>query len=84
MDGLAPQSIKSYLASIRHTQIEAGLLEPKSLSSCPQLKLILNGVARQRMGCSPPKKPRLPILGDTLLGMFRTIAGKVDRDTVML
>ena len=84
MDGLAPQSIKSYLAAIRHTQIEAGLPEPKSLSSCPRLKLILNGVARQRMGRSPPKKPRLPILVDTPLGMYRTMAGKVDRDTIML
>ena len=37
MDGLAPQSIKSYLAAIRHTQIEAGLPEPKSLSSCPRI-----------------------------------------------
>ena len=32
-DVLVTQSIKSYLAAIRHTQIEAGLLEPKSLSS---------------------------------------------------
>ena len=84
MEGLVPQSIKSSLAAICHTQIEAGLLEPKSLSSCPRLKLILNGVVRQRMGHSPPKKPRLPILADTLLGMFRTMARKVDRVSVML
>ena len=84
MDGLVPQSIKSYLAAIRHTQIEAGLPEPKSLSSCPRLKVILNGVVWQRMGRRPPKKPRLPILADTVLGMYRTMAGKVDRDTIML
>ena len=83
-DGLAPQSIKSYLAAIHHTQIEAGLPEPKSLSSCPQLKLILNGVARQRIGHSSPKKPCLPILADTLLGLFRTMVWKVDRDMVMV
>ena len=84
MDGLASQSIKSYLAAICHTQIEAGLPEPKSLSSCPQLKLILNGVARQRMGHTPPKKPCFPILADTLLGLYTTMAGKVNRDTFML
>ena len=84
IDGLAPQSIKSYLVAIRHTQIEAGLPEPKSLSSCPRRKVILNEVARQRMGRSPPKKPRLPILAHTLLGMYRTMAGKVHRDTIML
>ena len=83
-DGLAPQSIKSYLAAKRHIQIETGLLESKSLSSCPQLKLILNGVARQRIGHSSLKKPHLSILADTLLGMFRTMARKVDRDMVML
>ena len=36
------------------------------------------------MGRSPPKKTHLPILADTLLGMYRTMAGKVDRDTIML
>ena len=34
----------------------------------------MNGVAGQRLGCSFPKKPHLPILADTLLGMYRTMA----------
>ncbi len=41
---LSPQTIKTYLASIRHTQITLGLPKPKEYSSLPRLKLILEGI----------------------------------------
>ena len=58
--GLAYQTIKTYLAAIRHEQIAKGLPEPKQLSSMPKLKVVENGVHKKR-AVDKPSHPRLPI-----------------------
>ena len=37
---LSPQTIKTYLAGVRHMQITLGLPEPQAFSSLPRLKLV--------------------------------------------
>ena len=44
--GLAPRSIATYLAAVRHGQVLAGFPEPKEYSAMPQLRLVLAGVKR--------------------------------------
>ena len=41
---LSPQTIKVYLAGIRHMQIAIGLPDLKEFSSMPQLKLVQSGI----------------------------------------
>ena len=40
--GLAYQTIKTYLAAVRHAQIAKGLPEPKEVASMPKLKVVEN------------------------------------------
>ena len=42
--GLAYQTIKTYLAAVRHAQIAKGLPEPKEVASMPKLKVVENRV----------------------------------------
>ena len=58
--GLAYQTIKTYLAAVRHEQIAKGLPEPKQLTSMPKLKVVENGVRKKR-ALDQPSRPRLPI-----------------------
>ena len=59
---LAPQTIKTYLAGIRHMQITLGLPEPKEYSSLPRLRLIQMGIKRVHSHKTPiATKVRLPI-----------------------
>ena len=69
-EGLAPNTLKTYLAGIRHVQILRGLPEPSQAGRMPRLKLLQAGVNRERATSGPPARPRLPItlplLGDIL------------------
>ena len=59
---LSPQTIKTYLAGIRHMQITLGLPEPRAFSSLPRLRLVQEGI--QRVYAENGKKTmkvRLPI-----------------------
>ena len=60
--GLAPGSIRTYLAAVRHAQVVRGLPEPRQHSSLPRLQLLQSGVRRDRAerGQATPR-PRLPI-----------------------
>ena len=60
-DGLAPATIKSYLAAVRHAQIMRGHPEPRETSALPRLRLIQSGVRRERARTGPPPATRLPI-----------------------
>ena len=65
---LSPQSIKTYLSGIRHTQITLGLPDPRQFSSLPRLHLVQAGIQRmytQQNGTS--KQIRLPITPSILL-----------------
>ena len=59
---LAPSSIKTYLAAIRHAQVVRGFPEPRQSSSLPRLRLMQSGVQRERVRSGvPTSRPRLPI-----------------------
>jgi len=47
-NGLAYQTIKTYLTAIRHIQIAQGLPEPKQYASMPKLKVVEKGVRKIR------------------------------------
>ena len=47
-EGLAPGTLKTYLAGIRHAQIMRGLPELCQAGTMPCLKLVQSGVARDR------------------------------------
>ena len=58
----SPQTIKTYLAGIRHMQITLGLPEPKEYSSQPRLRLVQTGIKRAHSQKMPlVTKLRLPI-----------------------
>ena len=58
--GLAYQTIKTYLAAVRHAQITRGLPKPKRNESMPKLKVVENGVRKIR-AVNKTARPRLPI-----------------------
>ena len=60
-NGLAPQTVKSYLAAIRNTQLSLGLPDPREQSSLPVLKRVLAGISRSRLGRGQPSRVRLPV-----------------------
>ena len=60
-DGVAPATIRTYLAAVRHAQILRGWPEPRESSSLPRLRLVQKGICREQAvrGTAPPQ--RLPI-----------------------
>lgn len=65
---LSSQTIKTYLAGIRHTQILLGFPEPREFSSLPHLCLIQSEIQPAHSQKSPaPTKIRLPITPAILL-----------------
>lgn len=54
-DGLAPTTIKTYLAAVRNAHIERGFPDLRDASSLPQLQLIQSGVRRERAVRGPPQ-----------------------------
>ena len=74
-EGLAPQTIKSYLAAIRNTQLSLGLPDPRDHSSLPVLKRVLAGISCTRLSQGSPSKVRLPITAPLL----RRIKGELQR-----
>ena len=71
-DGLAPATIKTYLAAVRHAQIERGFPDLREASSLPQLQLVQQGVRRERAERGPPPLGRLPIT-PAILGRMRRV-----------
>ena len=73
-EGLAPATLKTYLAGIRRTQIIRGLPEPGS-TSLPRLRLLQSGVARKRaFRPGGPTRQRLPITPQLLGEILRVWA----------
>ena len=65
--GLAPATIKMYLAGVRHAQIMTGFEEPRQHSTLPRLHLLQAGVKRVRFQQGTPQsRQRLPILPNHL------------------
>ena len=86
--GLAPGTIKTYLAAVRHAQIMKGLPEPRQGSSLPRLRLLQSGVRRDRAQQGlPPARSRLPITPNILLRIYTNWSGALraaEFDTVMI
>lgn len=83
--GLAPSSIKVYLSAVRHTQVLMGYPEPRSTSTLPRLRLVLNGIAKSRARNGPAGKPRLPITIEILRRLFSSLRSQPPSfETVML
>jgi len=74
-NGLAPQTIKSYLAAIRNTQLSLGLPDPREQSSLPVLKRVLAGINRSRLSQGQSSRVRLPITAHLL----RRIKNELER-----
>ena len=83
-EGVAPTTIKTYLAAVRHAQIIRGHPEPRETSSLPRLRLVQNGVRRERAESSPAQLPtRLPIT-PSLLRLLRPPPGPPSYDECLL
>ena len=84
--GLAPLTIKTYLAPVRHTQITRCLPEPRHDSPLPRLHLLQMEVHCVRAECNlPPSCPRLPITPDILRQIgFQWASSASNFDTIML
>ena len=65
-EGLAPQTIKSYLSALRNMKLSLGFPDPREQSSLPMLKRIQAGIARCRLLRDPPSRIRLPITAHIL------------------
>ena len=72
--GLAPQTIKSYLAAVQDMQISIGLPDPRDQSSIPILKRVQAGINRARRSDNQPREVRLPIT----LHLLRQIKAALD------
>ena len=60
--GLAPSTIKTYLASVRHAQIVRGLSEPREHSNLSRLRPVQAGVQRARVEQGHTRvRQRLPV-----------------------
>ena len=60
-EGIAPATIRTYLAAVRHGQIMRGFTEPRESSSLPRLRLVQNGVRRERTFSGSAPQERLPV-----------------------
>ena len=81
-EGLKFQTIKTYLAGIRHSHIEAGFPAPPP-GAWPRLQLVLRGIRKQ--AASAPAGPRLPITPDILRLLHSYWSQQAqDPDTIML
>ncbi len=85
-EDLAPSTIKTYLAAVRHAQIMRGFPEPRESSSLPRLRLLLAGVKRVRaeqgQGTGRRRRPITPKILQQIRGVWNSRAA--DPDTTML
>ena len=64
--GTSLATIRTYLATVRHAQVVRGHPEPRQLSSLPRLRLVQNGVRRERAVSGANTAVRLPITASIL------------------
>ena len=60
-EGIAPATIRTYLAAVRHAQVMRGLPEPRESSSLPRLRLVQSGIRRERANAGPTSQEHLPL-----------------------
>ena len=84
--GLAPQTVKSYLAAVRNMQISLGLPDPRDRSSFPRLKRVQAGIARLRMLQGSPHRVRLPVTPHIMSKVRESLSlsPNLDRHVIMV
>ena len=81
-EGLRHQTVKSYLAAVRHMQISNDMGDPK-IGSMPRLELVVRGMKREQAG--QPTRTRLPITPEILKRIRQYWKGRqAEWDIVML
>ena len=75
---MAPSTIRTYLAAVRHAQIMEGLPEPRELSTLPRLRLVQSGIRRDRAETGPVRPRRLPITPQLLRRIRPSSMGRGD------
>ena len=83
--GLAPQTIKSYLAALRNAQIGMGLPDPRDHSSMPLLKRVQAGISRIRQQSGTHRQRiRLPITPAILRQIKRQLTSSMNPNRVII
>ena len=60
-EGIAPATIKTYLAAVRHAQIIMDHPQPRESSSLPRRRLVQNGIRRERTYSGQAPQSHLPL-----------------------
>lgn len=84
--GLAPATIRTYLAAVRHAQVVRGFPEPRQQSTLPRLRLVQDGARRVRAEWGIPQaRSRLPITPAVLRQIRASLVGGTpDVDDIMV
>ena len=83
-DGLAPQTVKSYLAAVRNTQLSLCLPDPREQSSLPILRRVLAGISRSRIGRGQPSRVRLPMTAPLLRNVKKELERSANPERLVL
>ena len=83
-NGLAYQTIKSYLSATKHLQVESGHEDPQ-FGNMIRLEHVLRGIKRELSKKDPTTKPRLPMTPNILLKLRAVWEGDSSAfDNIML
>ena len=82
--GLAPQTIKGYLAAVRSMQLSLGLPDTRDRSSLPLLRRVLAGVTRTRLSQGGCSQVRLPITGLLLVRIHDSLLQSGHPDSTLV
>ena len=82
--GLAPPTVKVYLAAVRNMQLLLGLPDPRDQSSLPMLKRVLAGISRARLTQQHPPHIRLPITGHMLVRIHNSLLQSSNPDKTLI
>ena len=83
-NGLSPQTVKSYLAAIRNTQLSLGLPDPREQSSLPTLRRVQAGISRARLGRGQPSRVRLPVTAQLLRRVKGALEASAHSERILL
>lgn len=64
-DGVSSQTVKLYLAAVRHAQIACGGVDPR-LASMPQLEYVVKGFKKAMVNKARPRLPITPQIIESL------------------
>ena len=84
VQGLAPQTGKSYLSALRSMQISLGLLDLGEQSSLPVLKRVQAGISRARLLKGPTTRIRLPITAHLMNRMRVSLSASSNPEKVVI